>query len=112
MYLKQIIISLLMTMALFSTASQVYATRVYHQKGRATSAKVTKLSAVNINKADVKTLSTLKGLGPKKARAIVAYREEHGRFKSVEDLNQVKGIGKGIIARLEKNNPGRIKLKS
>jgi competence protein ComEA len=47
---------------------------------------------VNINTADVQTLETVKGLGPKKAEAIVEYRKQHGPFKSVEDLTQVPGI--------------------
>lgn len=50
--------------------------------------------SVNINTADAATLAgTLKGVGLKKAEAIVAYRDEHGPFKSVDDLVNVKGIG-------------------
>ena len=52
---------------------------------------------VNINTADAKTLDTLKRIGLKKAQAIVAYREEHGRFKSVEDLTKVKGISEKTL---------------
>ncbi|MDH5611819.1 MAG: helix-hairpin-helix domain-containing protein [Gammaproteobacteria bacterium] len=53
---------------------------------------------VNINKADVATLSTeLVGVGEKKAEAIVAYREANGPFKSAEDLMNVKGIGESIL---------------
>lgn len=44
-------------------------------------AKVT--SKVNINSADAKALAGLKGIGPKRAQAIVAYREKNGNFKSV-----------------------------
>jgi len=42
----------------------------------------------------------LKGIGAAKAKAIVAYREAHGPFSSVDDLLEVKGIG---AATLEKN---------
>jgi competence protein ComEA len=50
--------------------------------------------AVNINTADAQTISDgLKGVGPSKAQAIVAYRQEKGGFKAVEDLLNVKGIG-------------------
>jgi competence protein ComEA len=48
---------------------------------------------VDINTADAKTLETLNGIGPAKAAAIVAYREQNGPFATVEDLANVKGIG-------------------
>ncbi|MBN1378393.1 MAG: helix-hairpin-helix domain-containing protein [Gammaproteobacteria bacterium] len=49
---------------------------------------------ININTADAQTLAAeLKGIGDKKAQAIVDYRSEHGAFKSVDDLSEVKGIG-------------------
>ena len=55
-------------------------------------------TAVDINTADASTLAAaLKGVGPDKARAIVAYRDLHGPFKSVEELSQVKGIGEKTI---------------
>lgn len=53
---------------------------------------------VNINTADAKTLAeALEGVGQSKAEAIVQYRTEHGPFKSVEALANVKGIGESII---------------
>lgn len=56
---------------------------------------------VNVNQADADTLATaIVGIGPAKAAAIVAYREAHGPFKTVDDLLLVKGIGE---ATLEKN---------
>jgi len=58
--------------------------------------------AVDINSANVKELSTLNGVGPKKAESIVKYRKTHC-FKNVEDLSQVKGIGKKTIAKNIKN---------
>lgn len=49
---------------------------------------------VNINSADAQTISeSLKGIGQKKAQAIVQYRKENGNFKSVGDLASVSGIG-------------------
>ncbi len=57
---------------------------------------------VNINRADPETISRyLKGIGPVKAEAIVAYREKYGPFKSVEELADVKGIGEKTVARLK-----------
>ncbi|MDQ7002796.1 MAG: helix-hairpin-helix domain-containing protein [Ghiorsea sp.] len=48
---------------------------------------------VNVNTATVAQLETIKGIGPKTAAAIVAYREEHGDFSSVAGLTSVIGIG-------------------
>lgn len=57
---------------------------------------------VNINKADAKTISdALSGIGPKKAEAIVKYREEKGLFKSVDDLVNVSGIGEKTIEQIK-----------
>lgn len=65
-------------------------------------------SPVNINTADVATLSaSLKGVGSSKAEAIVAYRDNYGPFKSVEELTAVKGIGDSLLAK----NKGNISLK-
>ncbi len=54
--------------------------------------------AININTADVQTLTKLKGIGPKKAEAIVAWREANGDFKTVDQLLDVKGIGEATLA--------------
>lgn len=57
---------------------------------------------VNINTADAQALSkNIKGIGLKKAQAIIAYREKNGEFKKIEDLKKVKGIGPKL---LEKNS--------
>jgi len=55
---------------------------------------------VDINTADVKTLETeLVGVGLSKAQAIVDYRKSHGKFSSINDLVNVKGIGIKIIEK-------------
>ena len=59
------------------------------------------LAAVNINTATVDELKSLPGVGPAKAAAIVEYRSQHGSFKSVEELKEVKGIGEGIFNKLK-----------
>ena len=51
------------------------------------------LSLVNINTADIQTLTTLPGIGPKTAQKIVQHRQNYGPFYSKIDLLQVKGIG-------------------
>jgi len=55
---------------------------------------------VNINTADAETLSSeLTGIGQSKAEAIIAYREQYGPYKHIEDLVNVKGIGMATIDR-------------
>lgn len=59
---------------------------------------------VNINTADADTLAAeITGVGQKRAMAIVQYREEHGAFKSVDELTQVKGIGLKLVEANREN---------
>ena len=53
---------------------------------------------ININTAGVQELTALRGVGEVTAKAIVAYREQHGAFKSIDDLVAVKGIGPKTLA--------------
>ena len=55
---------------------------------------------IDINSAPVEDLQRLPGIGEKRAQAIVAYREEHGPFQSVDELDNVSGIGPGILEGL------------
>jgi competence protein ComEA len=66
----------------------------------------TEVHVVDINLADIETLALLKGVGEKRAKAIVAYRESNGQFNSVDDLLNVKGVGEHTLQL----NKGRIKL--
>ncbi|WP_165060255.1 helix-hairpin-helix domain-containing protein [Adlercreutzia sp. ZJ154] len=54
-------------------------------------------SKVNINTADAAQLQTISGIGESKAKKIIAYRESNGKFKSVEDLTNVSGIGEKTL---------------
>ena len=58
---------------------------------------VAKQTLVNINTADIESLTKLKGIGEKKAQAIIDYRQEYGQFETVEQLLNVKGVGIKII---------------
>jgi competence protein ComEA len=65
------------------------------------------VAVVNINSADASTLAqTLKGVGKSRAEEIVRYREAYGPFYSMEDLLEVRGVGKSIL----NNNRKRITL--
>ncbi len=56
---------------------------------------------VNINTATKEELSTLPGIGPAKAEAIIKYRKGEGSFKSVEELTNVKGIGDKMLKKIK-----------
>jgi len=58
-------------------------------------------AALNINTATQSELEAVKGLGPTKAQSIIAYREANGSYKSVDDLDKVKGFGKASIEKLK-----------
>ncbi len=56
--------------------------------------------AVDINSASIEQLKSVKGIGEKRARQIVAFRKSHC-FQSVNDLTKIKGIGQKSIEKLE-----------
>ena len=58
---------------------------------------VASMQKININQADAKTLTTLKGIGKDRAVKIIEYRETNGPFQKIEDIMKVKGIGKKIF---------------
>ena len=55
---------------------------------------------VDLNQADLPALDALDGIGPVLAQRILDWRQEHGRFSSVEELGEVTGIGDALLARL------------
>ncbi len=61
---------------------------------------------VYLNESTIDDLVTLKGIGHKKAQAILAYKEQIGAFKSLQQLTEVKGIGEKVL----KDNKERLKI--
>jgi competence protein ComEA len=59
-------------------------------------------AAVDLNKANQAELESIKGIGPKKAKAIIEHRDKNGPFKSVDDLAKVKGFGKASVDKVRK----------
>jgi len=61
---------------------------------------------ISLNSANIEQLQQLKGVGTKKAQAIIDYRNQNGKFKSIDDLKKVKGIG----AKFFEQNQARLSL--
>ena len=63
-----------------------------------------KSAKININTASAKTLDKeLKYVGETIAKRIVEYRKKHGNFTSIEELSNVRGIGKKVVEANKKN---------
>jgi len=56
---------------------------------------------VNLNTADAEKLTTLPGVGVAKAASIIAYRQEHGSFQSIEELKNVEGIKDRVYEKIK-----------
>ena len=67
-------------------------------------------ATIHLNSSNLNQLRKIKGIGEKKADAILQYRMVHGDFKSVEAIAAVKGIGKARMKKIIKDNPGVIVL--
>lgn len=60
--------------------------------------------ALDINTASQEEFIKIKGIGEKKAERIIAYRDEHGKFSSIDELKNVKGIGKKIVSIIKSDS--------
>ena len=58
---------------------------------------------ISVNEASKEELMTLPGIGEQKAKRIIEYREEHGRFLKLEDLKKVEGIGDALYNRIKEH---------
>ena len=76
--MKKLILTLIMCLALAGTAAAV----------------------VNVNTATKEELTTIKGIGDKRAQEIIDYRKKNGDFKSVDELEKVPGIGPGTMKQI------------
>ena len=63
-------------------------------------ASIITIQKVNLNKALKSELITLPGIGPALADRIIAYRDEFGTFKTIDDLRNVKGIGDKSLEKI------------
>lgn len=97
--LSSLAFALLTTFSVAATAAPAASASTPAPATPSTTLQQTEQSAkVNLNTADAETLQKeLSGIGAGKAAAIVAYRDENGSFTSVDELIEVKGIGKAIL---------------
>jgi competence protein ComEA len=99
-YISSLIFAVLTTLSVTTTA----APSIKPEAPAPISAQINKAeqsAKVNLNAADAETLRRdLFGIGAAKAKAIIAYRDSNGPFTAVDELLEVKGIGKAL---LEKN---------
>lgn len=58
------------------------------------------MAAVNLNTATKDDLAGIKGIGPVKAQSIIDYRKKNGSFKSVDELDNVKGFGSKSVQKV------------
>ena len=56
---------------------------------------------IDINRAEVWLLDALPGIGPSRAQAIVDYRQEHGPFRSIDEIKNISGIGTAVYEQIE-----------
>ena len=70
---------------------------------RRTAAQRPPTRPINLNTATLEQLDTLDGVGPATAQKILDYREEHGGFGSVDELDQIPGIGEKRLAALREH---------
>ena len=66
-----------------------------------TSSVASKSSKININKATQSELESIPGIGPSTALKIINYREENGKFSSIEDIKNVSGIGEAKYSKMK-----------
>ena len=58
------------------------------------------VAAVNVNTATKEELTSVKGVGEKRAQEIIDYRTKNGPFKTADDLQKVPGIGPGLMKQI------------
>ncbi len=97
MKLKKVLMVLLVIGLVFSFSTSLIS---------AEKKSISKAKLININTASAVTFTDLPKIGEKIAKRIVDFRKKHGKFKRIEDLMKVKGIGEKTFNRFKK----RLKL--
>ena len=103
-YFYSLVFALLASVSIAAVAAPIAAPPAVADGAYAPSSPINTAKAetgkIDLNDADAATLQReLSGIGQAKANAIVAYRESNGPFASIDELLEVKGIGKSILER-------------
>lgn len=97
-YLNKVLLIIGLGVSLLLSSSLVYAKESkLSVPDQEQSVQQVKQQVVNLNESTLSQLITLKGVGQTKAHAIMAYRQQFGDFKSINELAEVSGIGDKII---------------
>lgn len=105
--MKNVVLKLIVIACSFVSTFIVAATDMEADTNKTVSNNITaEINVINLNQADISTLTSLKGIGNKKAQAIVDYRNKNGAFTDIEQLTNVKGIGIRVIT----DNKGRLTI--
>lgn len=92
----------MMVMGGIALAAETEGTKSSNEKQKTESTQTAQTSdLININTANAETLDALPRVGPKTAKRIIEHREEHGGFKAIEEIMNVKGIGPKTFERLK-----------
>ncbi|MBY0544925.1 MAG: ComEA family DNA-binding protein [Gammaproteobacteria bacterium] len=100
MIVKKYILSALVLVGL-SISTGAFAETVASKADSAPVASASLSAPVNVNTADVNMLETVKGLGPSKAQAIIDYRNKNGHYKTIQDVENVPGIGPKLLEKIQ-----------
>ncbi|MCI5967683.1 MAG: helix-hairpin-helix domain-containing protein [Tenericutes bacterium] len=84
-----------------TTTVTVTEEKIDNENNTDNSEKVLQPNSININSADQKELTRLPGIGDSKALKIIAYRNEVGLFKTIDEIKNVKGIGNSIFEKIK-----------
>ena len=100
MKMYRLVMSILCSLVLLISLAGPVLSEAAGTKSAAAAAEVAG-ETVDINRADLEQLATLPGIGEKLAERINAYRQEHGPFKSVDELLNVKGVGPKMFEKIK-----------
>lgn len=96
---KKLLISSILTFTISIANASPNQTEFQGESGATSLAELNE--RINVNEASYEDLVKIKGLGPAKAKAILSYIETHGDLVSLDELMEIRGIGKRLLAKLK-----------